>query len=106
MGFPRQEDWSGLSFPTPGDLLDLEIEPESRVSLALVGGFFITEPPEKLPIISPTQPSREEGERRGRTMQHQKPFHQGGAEEHASVFLSQALLPPATEQSQFLMEKL
>ena len=31
---------------------------------------------------------------------------QGGIKEHASVFLSQALLPPVTEQSQFLMEKL
>ena len=22
MGFPRQEDWSGLPFPSPGDLPD------------------------------------------------------------------------------------
>ena len=29
MGFPRQEYWSGLSFPPPGDLPDLEIEPRS-----------------------------------------------------------------------------
>ena len=50
MGFPRQEDWSGLSFPTPGDLLDLEIEPESLVSLALAGGFFTTVPSGKPPI--------------------------------------------------------
>ena len=27
--FSRQECWSGLSFPSPGDLLDLGIEPES-----------------------------------------------------------------------------
>ena len=105
MGFPRQEDWSGLSFPTPRDILDLGTKPESLVSLALAGGFFTTAPPEKLPIISPTQPSREEGERRGRAAQHQGP-QQDGAEEHASVFLSQALLPPVTEQSQLLMEKL
>ena len=26
MGFPRQECWSGLPFPSPGDLLDPEIE--------------------------------------------------------------------------------
>ena len=26
MGFSRQEYWSGLSFPSPGDLLDTEIE--------------------------------------------------------------------------------
>ena len=37
----RQEFWRGLSFPTPGDLSDPEIKP---VSLALVGGFFTTEP--------------------------------------------------------------
>ena len=27
VGFPRHEYWSGLSFPTPGDLPDLVIEP-------------------------------------------------------------------------------
>ena len=27
VGFPRQEYWSGLPFPTPGDLPDLGIEP-------------------------------------------------------------------------------
>ena len=29
MGFSRQEYWSGLPFPSPGDLPDLGIEPES-----------------------------------------------------------------------------
>ena len=29
MGFPRQEHWSGLPFPSPGDLLDPGIEPVS-----------------------------------------------------------------------------
>ena len=29
MGFPRQEYWSGLSFPSPGDLLKPGIEPTS-----------------------------------------------------------------------------
>ena len=29
MGFPRQEYWSGLSFPSPGDLPDSGIEPSS-----------------------------------------------------------------------------
>ena len=29
MGFSRQEYWSGLPFPSPGDLLDPEIEPGS-----------------------------------------------------------------------------
>ena len=35
MGFPRQEYWSGLSCPPPGDLLDPGIEPTSPVSPAL-----------------------------------------------------------------------
>ena len=29
MGFPRQEYWNGLSFPSPEDLPDLGIEPQS-----------------------------------------------------------------------------
>ena len=43
MGFPRQECWSGMPFPTPGDLPDLE--PVSLRSLAVVVGFFTTVPP-------------------------------------------------------------
>ena len=42
MGFPRQQYWSGLPFPPPGDLADLGILP---MSPALAGGFFIAEPP-------------------------------------------------------------
>ena len=45
MRFPRQEYWSGLPFPSPGDLPDPGIEPASPVSPALAGGFFTTEPP-------------------------------------------------------------
>ena len=41
MGFPWEEYWSGLPFPSPGELTDPGIEP---VSLALAGGFFATEP--------------------------------------------------------------
>ena len=37
MEFCKQEYWSGLPFPTPGDLPDPGIEPES---LALAGGSF------------------------------------------------------------------
>ena len=44
MGFPRQEYWSGLLFPSPGNFSDSGIEPTSP---ALVGGFFTTEPPGK-----------------------------------------------------------
>ena len=41
MGFPRQEYWSGLSFPSPRNLSDPETEPTSP---ALAGEFFSTEP--------------------------------------------------------------
>ena len=39
MGFPRQEYWSGLPFPSPWELSDPRVEP---TSLALAGRFFIT----------------------------------------------------------------
>ena len=42
MGFSRQEYWSGLPFPSPGDLPDPGIEPRSLASPALAGGFFTT----------------------------------------------------------------
>ena len=44
LGFPRQEHWSGLPFPPPGDLPDTGIKPVSLASPALAGGVFITEP--------------------------------------------------------------
>ena len=37
MELSRQEYWSGLPFPTPGDPPDLGIEPMSLASPALVG---------------------------------------------------------------------
>jgi len=42
MEFSRQEYWSGMPFPLPGDLPDSRIEPASFVSPALAGGFFTT----------------------------------------------------------------
>ena len=42
MGFSRQEHWSGLSCPPPGDLPSPGIELTSPVSPALAGGFFTT----------------------------------------------------------------
>ena len=42
MDFSRQEYWSGLSCPPPGDLPDPEIEPASLKSPALGGRFFTT----------------------------------------------------------------
>ena len=44
MGFPRQEYWSGLPFPPPGDLPNQGSEP---VSPALAGRFVTNEPPGK-----------------------------------------------------------
>ena len=40
-GFSRQEYWSRLPFPSPGDLPDPGIKPKSP---ALTGRFFTTEP--------------------------------------------------------------
>ena len=42
IGFSRQEYWSGLPFPSPGDVPDPGIEP---MSPALAGEFFTAEPP-------------------------------------------------------------
>ena len=42
MQFSRQEYWSGLPCPPPGDLPDQGIKPWSLTSLALAGGFFTT----------------------------------------------------------------
>ena len=39
--FSRHEYWSGLPFPTPGDIPDPGMESVSLVSPALVGRFFI-----------------------------------------------------------------
>ena len=48
MGFSRQENWSGLSFPSPGDLPDPEIP---TFSLALAGRFFTTVPSGKYEYV-------------------------------------------------------
>ena len=44
MGFPRQECWSGLPFPSPGDLPDPGVEPRSP---ALLAEALLSEPPGK-----------------------------------------------------------
>ena len=41
MGFSRQEYWSRLPCPPPGDLPDLGIKPISLISLALAGMVYI-----------------------------------------------------------------
>ena len=40
MGFSKQEYWSGLPCPPPGDLPNPRIEPTTLSSPALVGRFF------------------------------------------------------------------
>ena len=42
MGFSRQEYWSGLPCPPPGDLPHPGIKTTSLMSPALAGGFFST----------------------------------------------------------------
>ena len=48
--FSRQEYWSGLPFPSPGDPPNPGMEPSSPV---LAGGFFTTEPQGNPTIIMP-----------------------------------------------------
>ena len=51
MGFSRQDYWSGLPFPSLGDLPQPGIEPASLASPVLADGFFTTMSPIKLPKI-------------------------------------------------------
>ena len=44
MEFSRQEYWSGLPFPTPGDLPNPETEATSHASPALAGGYLPLSP--------------------------------------------------------------
>ena len=52
MGFSRQEYWSGLPCPPPGDLLYPGIESASLTSPALAGGFFTTSATWEAPLQS------------------------------------------------------
>ena len=47
-GFPKQENWSELPFPSPGDLPLPGIKP---MSLALADRFFISLPPGKPHLV-------------------------------------------------------
>ena len=60
MGFSRQEYWSGLLCPTPGNISNPRIEPASLTSPALAGRFFATVPPGEFTGRS-SQRSREPG---------------------------------------------
>ena len=44
MAFSRQEYWSGLPFPSPGDLPNPGMELTFLEFPALAGGFFTTKP--------------------------------------------------------------
>ena len=48
-GISQAKYWSGLPFPSPGDLPDPAIKPTSPAS---AGGFFTTDPPGKATFIS------------------------------------------------------
>ena len=52
MGFSRQEYWSGLPCPPPGDLPNPGIEPTSLIPLALAGKFFTIDPQGKSTIYT------------------------------------------------------
>ena len=52
MGFSRQECWSGLPFPSPGDLPDPGIEPRSQ---ALQADALLSEPPGKPRFLTSTE---------------------------------------------------
>ena len=41
MGLSGREHWSGLPFPSPGDLSNPGIKPSSLMSPALAGGYFM-----------------------------------------------------------------
>ena len=50
LGFSRQEYWSGLPFPPPGDLPDPGIEPRPPVCPALQVDSFRLRPPGRRPL--------------------------------------------------------
>ena len=52
MGFSRQEYWSGLPFPSPGDLPDPGIKPRSP---ALQADTLTSEPPGKSSKVDSTE---------------------------------------------------
>ena len=52
MELPRQENWSGITFPSPGHLPDSGTEPVSPESPALIGRFSTAEPPGKPPACN------------------------------------------------------
>ena len=72
MGFSRQEYWSGLPFPSPGDLLDPGIEPGSPA-------FQVAQRLKHLPAMQETQ------EMQVQTLGQEDPLDEGMAT-HSSTF--------------------
>ena len=61
MRFSRQEYWSGLPCPPPGDLPDAGIKPASLVSPALAGGFCTINATREVPCLDETRPKMSRG---------------------------------------------
>ena len=61
MGFSGQEYWSGFPFPTPGDLLDPDIQSMPPASPAWAGRFFTTASPRR-PRINEEMPTQNQND--------------------------------------------
>ena len=59
MEFSRQEHWSELLFPSPGNLLDSGIQPTSLASPALAGGSLPLVPTWKDPLSAQSSTNKE-----------------------------------------------
>ena len=62
MGFPRQEYWSVLLFPSPRDLPNPGIEPMSLMFPALANRFFTTSATREDPVAANVYPMLMEGQ--------------------------------------------
>ena len=86
LGFPRGEYWSGLPFPSPGDLCSLGIE---LTSLALADGF-LTEPPGKpksLLLTTERSPMPQLSQKENKRLYKNQPLHKG--KQHLAIFMKQ-----------------
>ena len=88
MEFPRQEYWSGLLFPSPGDISHPRIEPASP---ALASGFFTTESPGKPLLAIILELSKQES--RSSAGNNQEAEQAGGKEYVKAVYCHPAYLP-------------
>ena len=78
MRFFRQEYWSRLPFPSPGDLPDSGTEPASVVSPTLAGGFFTTSVTVQYSWTSYDQLSKGKGDKApGTTVEYSSPISTG-----------------------------